>query len=159
MRNPLPTLIHELYHIGEGFDGKMRPVRHGPGFDREVRRLTRNWLEVAKGKLPRLAEMRMDELKQEFGTVLAESVPNRFVFPLVERVEPPESYEQGVERLYPGYRLATSYEVRPTRVTGAGSPRHLSEKELVLRLYDRDGTQRVPAVFARYGRRHLTRGS
>ena len=155
LRNPLPTLIHELYHISEDFDAELRPARHGPHFDREVRRLTQNWLERARGDLPRLAQMRLDDLKREFGAVLAEGMPSRFVFPLAERVQAPESYRRGVERLYPDCRLAANYEIRPAATTPDLAPRMLTEKDLVLRLYDRTGIQRVPSAFTRYTRQHL----
>jgi hypothetical protein len=55
--NPLLTIVHELYHIHESFDTRMRPVRHGAFFDREVRRLTQEWLARASGELPRLAHL------------------------------------------------------------------------------------------------------
>ncbi len=154
LRNPLPTLVHELYHIGEGFDGEMRPARHGRHFDREVRRLSQVWLDKAKGDLPRLAQMRLDDLKREFGAVLAEGLPSRFAFPLVEPVEAPEDYATAVERLYPGYRLANRYEVRPAHLTPENAPRTVSEKDLVLRLYDRTGIQKVPSAFTRYTRQY-----
>ncbi len=152
LRNPLPTLVHELYHISQAFDGDMRPDKHGAQFDREVRRLTQCWLERARGDLPRLAQMRLDDLKREFGAVLAQGVPSRFAFPLIEHVEPPQSYQLGVERLYPGCKLASNFVVRPAKLTPEQAPRVLTEKDLVLRLYDRSGIQRVPAAFTRYTR-------
>lgn len=158
-RNPLPTLIHELYHISEDFDTQMRPERHGRQFDREVRRLTQAWLDRARGDLPRLAQMRLDELKREFGAVLAESVPGKFTFPLAEPVEAPMSYEKGIERLYPGYRLGAHYEIRPANLTPPSAPRLITDKDLVLRLYDRTGIQRVPSAFTRYSRQLLAEGA
>ncbi len=152
-RNPLPTLIHELFHISEDFDSEMRPDRHGREFDREVRRLTQCWLDRARGDLPRLAQLRLDELKREFGAVLAESVPSRFAFPLTEPIEAPMSYEKGIEKLYPGYKLGGNYQIRPANLTPEAAPRILTDKDLVLRLYDRTGIQRVPSAFTRYSRR------
>lgn len=154
-RNPLPTLIHELYHISEDFDAQMRPERHGRQFDREVRRLTQAWLDRARGDLPRLAQMRLDDLKREFGAVLAESVPSKFAFPLAEPVDAPMSYEKGIEKLYPGYRLSQNYQVRSANLTPEAAPRIITEKDLVLRLYDRTGIQRVPSAFTRYSRQFL----
>src|SRR5262249_47189019 len=78
LRHPLETLIHELYHIGERFDGSMRPVRHGEFFDSEVRRLTRLWLRSAKGELPRLAQMTFPQLLREHRTLLGLSLPANF---------------------------------------------------------------------------------
>lgn len=153
--NPLPTLIHELYHISEDFDTRMRPVRHGAFFDREVRRLTQAWLSRATGDLPRLAQMRFHPLQREFGALLAEGVPSRFTLPLVEQVPAPESYARGLERLYPGYTLARGYEVRPIELTPDDAPRFFSEKDLVLRHYSANGSERLPAAFARYSRRTL----
>jgi hypothetical protein len=155
MRNPLPILIHELYHIGERFDYDMRPAHHGPAFDREVRRLSGLWLARQKGELARLAQLRHHELQREFGAVLAHGVPSRFVIPTVEPVERPESYERAIGRLYPDYRLASRFEIRPVDYTPDEVPRYLSEKDLVLRHYTARGCERIPNAFARYSQRYL----
>lgn len=152
---PLQTLVHELYHISESFDTGMRPVRHGATFDREVRRLTAAWLARATGELPRLAQMRFYELQREFGAVLAEGAPARFTIPLVEEVEPPESYAAGVARLYPGHTLARGYEIREIEATPADAPRYVSENNLDLRCVNASGSEKMPAAFARYSRRCL----
>ena len=153
--NPLPTLVHELYHISEKFDTGMRDVRHGAFFDREVRRLTQAWLDRATGDLPRLAQMRFHALQREFGAILAEGVPSRFTVPLVEEVEGPESYERGLTRLYPGHTMMRGYEIRPIELTPDDAPRFVSEKDLVLRHYSATGAEKLPTAFARYSRRAL----
>ena len=152
---PLQTLVHELYHINEAFDTGMRPMRHGASFDREVRRLMALWLERASGDLPRLAQMRFYELQREFGAILAEGVPGKFTIPLVEEAGGPESYADGVARLYPGHTLARGYEVRPIETTPEDAPRYVSENNLDLRHVNASGSEKMPAAFARYSRRYL----
>ncbi|HOE97905.1 MAG TPA: hypothetical protein PLS90_03820 [Candidatus Sumerlaeota bacterium] len=152
-QNPLETIIHELYHISEGFDRRMRPARHGALFDREVRRLMNVWLANARGDLPRLAQMTLRQLEGEFGAVLAQGVPSNFRLPIVEPVRGPESYQRAVPRLYPGHSLAALYQVRPAQqLSPEETPRVLTERDLVLRHYHTRGVERVPAEFTRYSR-------
>lgn len=155
LRNPLPILVHELYHINEKFDQTMRPVRHGAHFNREVRRITAAWLDAQRGALAQLGQMKLHDLEKEFSAVLALGVPYRFTLPLVERVDLPAPGEADVRRLYPGYTLAPRYAVRPAPVSADDMPRTLADKDLVLRHYHRTGSERVPAALMRYTRRHL----
>jgi hypothetical protein len=133
----------------------MRPARHGRPFEREVRRLTQKWIDRSRGELPRLGQMRLDDLRREFGAVLAESMPTRFTCPLVEPIDPPESYARGVQRLYPGCYLAPGYRVRPAPISPPGAPRLVTDKDLVLCHYERSGIERMPASFARYTRQYI----
>ncbi len=154
-RNPLTTLVHELYHISEGFDCEMRPVKHGQYFNSQVRRISDIWLRNQRGELARLAQMRFVDLQKEFGAVLAHGVPGRFTVPLIEPAEAPEDYEEAVERLYPGYRLAPRYEIYPAPQGSETALRQISEKDLVLRHYSWNGCEKVPSAFARYSRQYL----
>lgn len=156
LRNPLPILVHELYHISEKFDQTMRPARHGSNFNREVRRITQNWLNVQRGALAQISQMRLHELEREFSAVLAQGVPYRFALPLIDRVEMAAPGPKDVARLYPGYTLASRYSVHPAPASGEETPRTLNDKDLVLRHYNRNGSERVPAAFVRYSRRPLT---
>jgi hypothetical protein len=153
--NPLLTIVHELYHISEAFDTTMRPVRHGAFFNHEVKRLAQTWLERATGDLPRLAQLRFYDLQREFGAILAEGVPSRFAIPIVEEIEPTESYAAGLARLYPGHTLARGYAVRPIETTPEDAPRYISENNLDLRHVSPSGSEKMPAAFARYSRRYL----
>lgn len=153
LRNPLPILVHELYHISEKFDQTMRPVRHGPHFNREVRRITQAWLTAHRGAMSTLGQMRLHELESEFSAVLALGVPYRFSLPLIEAVDQPPPGEHDVRLLYPGYTLSSRYEVKPAPVSPEDMPRTLTDKDLVLRHYSRNGSERVPSAFARYSRR------
>jgi len=155
LHNPLPILVHELYHVGERFDRSMRPVRHGAPFDREVQRLVRRWLDSCPSELTRLAQMRLPELERRFGAVLAHALPGLARLPLVESAPAPESYARGVARLYPGHRLQPGYEVRPAPLSPASAPRTIRRRDLVLRHYHRRGAHRLPEPFARYSRRYL----
>lgn len=155
LRNPLPILVHELYHISEKFDQTMRPVRHGAHFNREVRRLSQAWLDQQRGALAQLAQMKLHDLEREFNAVLAHGAPHRFTLPLVEAVDQPPPTARDVLRLYPGYTLAPRYELKPAPVSPEDMPRTLSDKELVLRHYHKTGADRVPAAFARYTRRWM----
>lgn len=160
LRNPLPTLVHELYHISEKFDQTMRPTRHGAHFNREVRRLTQTWLlKREKSELARLAQLKLADLQKEFGAVLALSMPSRFQVPLIEPVEQTGPSEADVRRLYPGYVLARRYEIHPAPITPEECPRLISERDLVLRHYSRTGSERVPAAFARYSRNFMGLGA
>lgn len=155
LRNPLPILVHELYHISEKFDQKMRPVRHGSHFNREVRRLTQAWLARRQGELARLAQLRLHELEREFGAVLAMGVPSHFTIPLVEEVDLPTPDVHSVRGLYPGYTLAPRYEIHPVPASPEDAIRVVTEKDLVLRHYSRNGSERIPATMARYSQRNF----
>jgi hypothetical protein len=154
LRNPLPILVHELYHISEKFDQTMRPVRHGQHFNREVRRITQTWLARHSGDLAQLGQMRLHELQREFGAVLGLGVPPRFSLPLIDPVDLPDPDDKAVRHLYPGYCLARRYDILPAPLTPEEVLRMLSEKDLVLRHYSRNGSERVPAAFARYSKGH-----
>ena len=154
--NPLGTLVHELYHIGKAFDGHMRPDRHGAAFNRTVRAIAREWLASQKdrgAKLGELARMRLDDLQRQDGSVAAYGLPPGFCLPLIEPVADPESYARGVERLYPGYRLDRNFRVNPVRFSPAAALRQISNDDLVLRHYSREGSERIPKALARYSRR------
>lgn len=155
LHSPLPTIIHELFHISERFDRQMRPIRHGQAFNREVRRLTRRWLDVAPDSLARLAQLRLPELERQFGAVLAQAVPARFTVPLVRPCESPQSHRSAILDLYPGYRLEPRFRIEPVGFSSEAAPETITEKDLVLRHYTRKGSERVPAAFARYSRRFL----
>ena len=121
-------------------------------FDREVRRLTREWLAAQRGELAELAQMNFNQLQREFGAVLGLSTPANFKIPYPAEIEPPESYRDGLARLYPGYRFAPGWRVRRIELSPAHPLDPLTNKDLVLRHYDRRETQRVPATFLRYAR-------
>jgi predicted metallopeptidase len=152
LTNPLETIVHELYHIGEQFDGHMRPVRHGEFFDSEVHRLMNQYLRSARGELPRLAQMTFPQLIREFRAVVAMGVPHKFKIPYLEGIAAPESYRAGVARLYPGHSLSSNCAVRRVRLNAVEPMRSLSERDLVLRHYDRQGVRRLPVLYARYAR-------
>jgi hypothetical protein len=150
LTNPLETLIHELYHIGQQFDGQMRPVRHGAFFDSEVRRLMVEWQRSVGGELPRLAQMTFGQLVGEFRAVVAKGLPANFKLPYLEPIVAPESYRAGVERQYPGYRLAPNFEMRRIELNAVEPLRVLTERDLILRHYDRRGARRLPSIYSRY---------
>ena len=152
LTNPLETLIHELYHIGVEFDGRMRPVRHGAFFDAEVRRLMQAWLRVAPRELARQAQLTFPQLVREHGAVVGLGIPTSFKVPYMEALAAPEPYAAGVERLYPGYRLAAGWQIRRGQLNKTEPLTVLSEKDLVLRHYDREGTRRLPRIYTRYTR-------
>jgi hypothetical protein len=155
LRNPLTTLVHELYHISVKFDSSMRPARHGPTFNREVRRIANDWLARQRGELARLAQMRHHELQREYGAVLALSVPSHFCLPLLEPIELPAPALKDILHLYPGYTLAPRFKINPAPVAPEDAPLVLTDKDLVLRHYSRTGSERIPTVLARYSQRQI----
>lgn len=150
--DPMETLVHELYHIGESFDGKLRPLRHGKVFDRRVRSLVDQWTRRGDARLTRLARLRLPELRDEFGTVLAHRLPGGFRHSIVEPVEAPSSYEEAAPRLYPGLNLAPRYSIEPMRFPPRRSPNRLTELDFVLRQYGPEGPSDLSAAMERYVR-------
>lgn len=140
--DPLETLVHELYHISEKFDGRLRAARHGKRFDAAVRRLTRDWLARAEPDLAETARMDFAALRERHGAVVARTLPASFRANLVETVEPPCSYEEAVRRLYPAHRLAPDFRVRPWRVPPAG-PERITERDCSVRVYRPEGALTV----------------
>ncbi len=53
--DPLDTVMHELWHVGEACDGSIRPMRHGSTFDAIVRTLRRQYLKNGGEPLPQLS--------------------------------------------------------------------------------------------------------
>jgi hypothetical protein len=150
LSNPIDTLFHELYHIGTDCDGRMRPTRHGAFFDAEVLRLARQWLASARGELPRLAQATFRDLARDHGAIVALGMPVGFKIPYVVEIDPPESYVEGLARLYPGYRLAPGWSVRRADLGERAPMTLLTEKNLVVRHYDAHGTRRLPAMYRPY---------
>ena len=148
--DPLETLVHELFHVGERFDGELRPLRHGRLFDYSVKRLMRTWLDRAEGGLAELARMNLAQLRERFGSVIARRMPSRFQSEVILPAGAPCSYKEGMTRLYPGYRLAAGYAIRPTQFTAPEVPRRVTQRDCVLRNYHSGGAADLPPAFARY---------
>lgn len=151
--NPLETLVHELYHIAPRFDRRLRNTRHGPHFDREVRRIARTWLRDRPGELARHMGMSLAELLEAHGSIVARGVPAGFTLPLVRAADPPEPYESAMRRLYPGYRLCPGYQVRPAALSPESAPDLIAEGDLTLRQFDGRGSTALPASYLAYSRR------
>jgi predicted metallopeptidase len=147
--NPLETIIHELFHIGEGFDGALRPLRHGKLFDWNVRRLMREFLNRADSDIAELSQLKWRELRDRFGTIAARRLPSRFQPSLTLPSEPPYDYSAGIENLYPGYRLIDGCRVVPMRFTPAGVPRRITEADCSLRAYHEQKSEDLPAFYSR----------
>lgn len=146
--DPLETLVHEMFHVGERFDGALRPVRHGKTFDLAVRRLMRDWLRRADPELAELAVMRFAELRAKFGPVVARTLPSAFRSTLRERVDPPLDYERAVAERYPTLRLAPDFRVRTLASSPAKVPREITERDCSLRMFHPEGA----CVLGRGGR-------
>ena len=147
---PLETLVHELFHISERFDGELRPLRHGKLFDWSVRRLMREWLSVGDPRLTEPATLSLADLRNRYGSVLARRLPGNFQPTLTVADDPPCSYEEGIARLHPGYRLAPDYGVNPMKLSSPRTPRRITDDHCVLRNYHATGSEDVSRAFARY---------
>ncbi len=80
----IDTLIHELYHIGENFDGDIRRFggrcfAHGSsrkGYDRFVQKYVREWL--AKDPPPEIwnfLKLNFPELRKQYGSIVGSRYP------------------------------------------------------------------------------------
>lgn len=150
--NPLETLIHELYHIDEKFDGSLRPVRHGREYDWRVRTLMREWLRHADPALSELAQLKANRVRESAGSILARSLPFNFRPMLIEPMTPApkkSAYAEGVERLYPNYRLAQDFEVRPVKMTAPSTPRRILETDCPIRAFHDTGAETLAPVYAK----------
>lgn len=152
--NPLEILIHELYHIHPNFDRTMRPERHGKAFDAEVRRMMAHYLRRrGETELAELAQARLPQLMRDYGSLVADGLPDSFKTPLIEPAEPPSSYAEALPRLYPGYTLQRGYRIMPAPLTAERHPRRIDEGLIVQRHYSSRGVIRVHPALARYTRR------
>lgn len=147
--NPLETIVHELFHIGESFDGSLRPLRHGRVFDWNVRCLMREWLSRADPSLAELSQLRLRELRQRHDLIFGRRLPTKFQPALTMPADPIASYEEGLERFYPGYRLANGYRVAQMRFTPKSVPIRITEADCALRVYHEEKSEDVPAFYAR----------
>ncbi len=148
--DPLETLVHELYHVSEKFDGLLRNVRHGKRFDGRVRRLKQDWLERADPQLAELARMRLREIRNRFGSIVARSLPWNFQNVITIPTPAPCSYEEGLNKFYPGYHLAANYRVKPIKYSPPSVPRRITDKECDARVYHARGVERLAPAYARY---------
>lgn len=142
--DPLETIVHELFHVAEAFDGSLRPMRHGKRFDLHVKRLTREWLKRADPELAKLARMRPAELRALHGTVVARRTPPWFQPSIRFAAEAPCEYAEGVRRYYSGYRLARNFGVAPIKLSHPKTPREIEVDECPLRVYHEAGSTDLP---------------
>jgi hypothetical protein len=148
--DPLETLVHELFHIGEGFDGRLRPMRHGRMFDWRVRKLMEAWQRRGDPRLVELSRASLTELIGRFGAVLGRRLPPHFKPMRIVPAEAPEPYEEAMERHYPGYRLEPGYRIQPAPLTSPRTPQRLCLDDCPLRHYHPEGAEALPAGLARY---------
>lgn len=147
--NPLETIVHELYHIGEPFDGQLRPLRHGRLFDWNVQRLMREWLARTDPRLAELSQLQHGELRARHPGLLARRLPARFQPALVLPVEAPCGYEEGVARYYPGHKLARDVRIAKIMFTPPGIPRRITEGDCTFRNYHDSGSEEIAPYLAR----------
>lgn len=157
LSDPLETLVHELFHIGLSFDGRMRGMRHGPGFDREVRRIAAQWQrrlsDGPERELGRLARMPLADLEAEFGAILGLAVPAALTLPITEEVAAPPPDADALRAHHPGYTLDPGCEIVAPPLTPARAPRKLTEDDLELRHYRPGRSRKMPRAMLRYSRR------
>lgn len=148
--DPLETLVHELFHIGESFDGSLRPLRHGKMFDWRVRRIIQEWQRRGDPRLVTMARASLGELLNTHGAVLGRRPPRGFRASLVVPAEAPQPYEDALPHHYPGYRLEAAYGIQPAPLTPRVVPRRVERKDCSLHSYHADGSTAVPPPLARY---------
>lgn len=148
--DPLETLVHELFHIGESFDGRLRPMRHGRVFDWKVKRMMQDWVRRGDPGLVRESRASLGELIARHGAVLGRRLPPRFRPTITMPAEAPCSYEEAVPRHYPGFRLAAGYTIRPAPATSGAAPQRIMLGDCPLRHYHADGADKLPSGLARY---------
>ena len=66
---PLQSIIHEMLHISERFDGTHRSMRHGKWFDRYVNDIEIEWRRVGDPQLIPIMDLDFEGLRQKFGAV------------------------------------------------------------------------------------------
>ncbi|MBI1784480.1 hypothetical protein HYR69_04990 [Candidatus Sumerlaeota bacterium] len=148
--NPLETLIHELFHIGESFDGSLRKMRHGKNFDRRVLRLMEEYLLRASPGMASLSQLRIGELRRRFGSVAARTLPPKFSSHFAEAADPPCGYAEGIAKHYPRYTLAPDFKIRPVKFAGANAPRRVALRDCPLHVFHSNGLQKLSPELARY---------
>lgn len=150
--NPVETIIHELYHIGDKFDGSLRDARHGKAYDRQVFILMGQWLARANTKLAEMAQLRLPDLQRRYGSILARSLPTHYQESLTKPSPAPFSYEKGVQLYYPGYTLAKNYSIREIVFTPDSIPSRITDKDCTLRLFKTGRSQTIARTYERYMR-------
>ncbi len=66
---PLHSIIHELLHISERFDGTHRSMRHGKWFDRYVKDIELEWRREGDPQLVPIMDLDFEGLRKRFGAV------------------------------------------------------------------------------------------
>ena len=79
---PLHSVIHELLHISERFDGTHRSMRHGVWFDRYVNDIELEWRRVGDPQLVPIMDLDFEGLRKRFGAVACRCFRKPFRAPL-----------------------------------------------------------------------------
>jgi len=148
--DPLETLLHELFHVGENFDGRLRPLRHGRLFDAQVGGLRRRWLRGGEPRLRELIGLGVPALYDRFGGIVARRLPVHFQAEWIEEVEPPGPYEEHLQRLYPGYRLDPKCRLRPAPASRRAPADRLTDRDCPWRYFHAAGSRDLSPALARY---------
>jgi hypothetical protein len=125
-------------------------MRHGKMFDYQVRRLLQAWRRTGDPRLVEMASSSLAALISSHGAVLGRRLPPRFRPHVTTEIEPPASYEEGLLRHYPGYRLDPGYKVHRTRFTPENVPRRVTLRDCPFRHYHPGGADEVSPGLARY---------
>lgn len=148
--DPTETIVHELFHIGLEFDGHLRAMRHGKTFDRYVRKYMAEWRVAGDPELVRLAACNLEELEEEFGSVLARRMPKGFRTDITEYCDAPCPYEDAFAQFYPRHRLEPGFKVRDIKMTSEKAPRKIEIEDCPVYRYGASGASPLPKSLARY---------
>jgi predicted metallopeptidase len=134
--HPLETIIHELVHIHQNFDGRIRRLRHGKRFDSVVEHAAAQWRREGDPALVRLVEMNAEMLAREKGPLVAETFGNSFATQRWVPFESPIPLDQHPDFARKGLVCKLpEVEILPGRWTTEKTPAELTERDVVYRLF------------------------
>ncbi|GEM_PF-2265758 len=141
---PARSIIHELLHISDKFDGTHRALRHGVWFERYVRTLEREWRQCGDPKLIELIDLKFRDLQRQFGSVVCRTFSETFKTPfrLPATEHPRLMHHPEVQRLELTVG-AGPLERLPFRFDDASRLR-LTEKDLEYRAYTQTSSEVIP---------------
>ncbi|OPZ14599.1 MAG: hypothetical protein BWZ10_01881 [candidate division BRC1 bacterium ADurb.BinA364] len=146
--SPLDTIVHELLHIGERFDGALRALPHGRWFERYVAEARREWTRKGDPALAALAQCGWDDLLSRFGSVACRCFRRPFKTPLRLPCAREGGWLEHPQARQLGLRLPDGPVAALPLVFDDPATLELREADLEYRVFHANGSQRIAAALA-----------
>ena len=143
--NPARSVIHELLHIADRFDGTHRALRHGVWFERYVRSIEREWRRCGDPRLIEILDLNFRDLQREYGSIVCRCFHTEFRTPWRLPCEKPSCLAQHPEVQRLGLSLPPGQLPRLQFKFDDPEKLRLTERNLEYRVFTPQCSQRIAA--------------